>query len=66
MHSNKIQTFFGALAAGLMLSAGHATLADPVPAPPAAGGDIPADFKISTQADDYVKRDVMIPMRDGV
>ena len=30
------------------------------------GGDNPADFKIATGADDYVKRDVMIPMRDGV
>ncbi len=28
--------------------------------------DIPADFKISESAYDYVKRDVMIPMRDGV
>jgi hypothetical protein len=29
-------------------------------------GDIPTDFKTATAADDYVKRDVMIPMRDGV
>jgi putative CocE/NonD family hydrolase len=28
--------------------------------------DIPADFKVNESAYDYVKRDVMIPMRDGV
>src|SRR5262249_29958444 len=28
--------------------------------------DIPAKFIVPTAADDYVKRDVMIPMRDGV
>src|ERR1700737_614197 len=28
--------------------------------------DIPPHFDASTGADDYVKRDVMIPMRDGV
>ncbi len=39
----------------------------PVPAPAAtAGGDIPGDFKVVTDADDYIKRDAMIPMRDGV
>jgi uncharacterized protein len=65
MRSKKVQIFFGAIVAVLLLSAGPATFADPVPTPP-AGGDIPADFKISTDADDYIKRDVMIPMRDGV
>jgi hypothetical protein len=30
-----------------------------------AGGDIPAAFKPPTEARDYVKREVMIPMRDG-
>jgi putative CocE/NonD family hydrolase len=33
---------------------------------PPAGGDIPADFKPPTEPLDYVKRDAMIPMRDGV
>src|SRR5260221_8000029 len=47
----------------IFLQTGPAALADPVPP---AGGDIPADFKIVTEADDYIKRDVMIPMRDGV
>ena len=28
--------------------------------------DIPPDFDVPTAAYDYVKRDVMIPMRDGV
>jgi hypothetical protein len=30
-----------------------------------AGGDIPAAFKPPTEARDYVKREAMIPMRDG-
>jgi uncharacterized protein len=33
---------------------------------PPAGGDIPADFKPPTEPRDYVKREAMIPMRDGV
>jgi len=33
---------------------------------PQPGGDIPANFAYPTQASDYIKRDVMIPMRDGV
>jgi putative CocE/NonD family hydrolase len=40
-----------------------------VPAPAAdttPGGDIPAEFHKPADQDDYVKRDVMIPMRDGV
>ncbi len=63
MHSKQIQIFFAAMAA-LWLS-GPAAFANPTPVPP-AGGDIPADFKIPTGADDYLKREVMIPMRDGV
>ena len=35
-------------------------------APAPATGDIPATFAKSTEADDYIKRDVMIAMRDGV
>jgi|GEM_PF-2028734 len=34
--------------------------------PPAAGGDIPAQYSSSSLNSDYVKREVMIPMRDGV
>jgi putative CocE/NonD family hydrolase len=34
-------------------------------APAAAGGDIPAKFKLVDTANDYIKREVMIPMRDG-
>jgi len=30
------------------------------------GGDVPAKFTPPTDANDYVKREVMIPMRDGV
>src|SRR6202042_3120172 len=66
MHSKKIQILLGAMAAAWLLSIGPTGLANPVPTPPPAAGDIPADFKVSTEADDYVKREVMIPMRDGV
>src|ERR1700723_2779207 len=66
MHSKKIQILLGAMAAAWLLSIGPTGLANPVPTPPPAAGDIPADFKVSTAADDYIKRDVMIPMRDGV
>jgi putative CocE/NonD family hydrolase len=34
-------------------------------APAAASGDIPAKFKLVNTANDYIKREVMIPMRDG-
>jgi uncharacterized protein len=44
----------------------NAVQTNPVPAATPAGGDIPAAFKVASEADDYVKRDVMIPMRDGV
>ena len=37
-----------------------------VPAIPQQGGDIPAAFRAPTGDYDYVKREVMIPMRDGV
>src|SRR5260370_664755 len=57
------QASIAAVAIILLQTGGPAALADPVPP---AGGDIPADFKIVTEADDYIKRDVMIPMRDGV
>ncbi|MDB6097345.1 MAG: glutaryl-7-ACA acylase, partial [Gammaproteobacteria bacterium] len=60
-----------AAAATLMLAGAWAAPAKPAPAkpstePPSSGGDIPADFPVITQANDYVKRDVMISMRDGV
>ena len=51
-------SFAFALAAALAAAPGLA-------APP-AGGDVPADFAYPTDAADYVKRTVMIPMRDGV
>ncbi|MBL8268653.1 MAG: CocE/NonD family hydrolase, partial [Steroidobacter sp.] len=38
----------------------------PSPAPASGGGDIPADFKPPIDARNYVKREAMIPMRDGV
>src|SRR5882724_12702910 len=33
---------------------------------PHSGGDIPASFEVPTTGYDYAKREVMIPMRDGV
>src|SRR5258708_32221301 len=60
---------FAAVASTALLLSGAAIKAEQVlpPAAPApTGGDIPANFKIDTEADDYIKRDVMIPMRDGV
>ena len=74
MHLKLVQNVFaqmilGAIAAVSLPGLGSASLANPanpVPTPPRAAGDIPADFKIVTAADDYIKRDVMIPMRDGV
>ena len=74
MHLKLVQNVFaqmilGAIAAVSLLGPGSASFANPanpVPTPPPAAGDIPADFKIVTAADDYIKRDVMIPMRDGV
>src|SRR5580698_8848917 len=38
----------------------------PFPAAPQQSGDIPKTFTVPTAAYDYVKREVMIPMRDGV
>ena len=60
-----------AMLAALFASVGVSALrAEPMPTPPAkpaaASGDIPAEFLAVTAPDDFVKRDVMIPMRDGV
>ena len=38
----------------------------PAPKYPAFPSETPTDFKPVTDSFDYVKRDVMIPMRDGV
>src|SRR5258707_11225968 len=66
---NATRMAFAAVASTALLLSGAAIKAEQVlpPAAPApTGGDIPANFKIDTEADDYIKRDVMIPMRDGV
>jgi putative CocE/NonD family hydrolase len=70
MNFRQIRAFVAVLTAtASLLIGGLGVLANPVPSqppqPPPAGGDIPANFKMATEADDYVKRDVMIPMRDG-
>jgi len=66
MNFRKIRAFAAVLTATASVMVGSAGLANPVPVPPATGGDIPANFNIATEADDYIKRDVMIPMRDSV
>ena len=43
-----------------------AALAPPVPGAPPQAGDIPRTFAFPTGAYDYVRREAMIPMRDGV
>lgn len=58
-------TFSPALAAAIALIAvSAAPLVAGQPAPGAVG-DIPAKFSPPTVANDYVKREVMVPMRDG-
>jgi uncharacterized protein len=53
---------FGLIAAaGLVLTQAAGAAATPPMKP-----DIPADFTVPDQGFDYVKREVMIPMRDGV
>jgi uncharacterized protein len=55
----------GLIAAACLLAAGQATAAAPKAAP-VPGGDIPAKFVQPTAGWDYVRREVEIPMRDGV
>jgi putative CocE/NonD family hydrolase len=52
-----------ALILALCLSASLASAEPPVTSLPS---DTPADFKPNTDSFDYIKREVMIPMRDGV
>ena len=51
----------------LLLLAGAALAFSPLAAQqaPAPAGDVPADFAYPTDARDYVRREVMVPMRDG-
>jgi putative CocE/NonD family hydrolase len=53
---------FGLIAAAGFAMAGTAAAAPTPPMKP----DIPADFAVPSEGFDYVKREVMIPMRDGV
>jgi putative CocE/NonD family hydrolase len=52
-------------AAGSIAPECRAASSDPAAAPP-AGGDIPDKFQVVKTLDDFEKREVMIPMRDGV
>ena len=53
-------SILAAIGAALLSICVPATAADPTPT-----GDIPAEFHTPTDQDDYLKRDVMIAMRDG-
>ncbi|MGH6909428.1 MAG: CocE/NonD family hydrolase [Phenylobacterium sp.] len=55
----------GGLAAFSLTLSAAAQAPAPKPATPASTGDIPAEFNPPTPAD-YTRKDVMIPMRDGV
>ena len=57
----------GIVTCNIAFTAGGARAASPPPNPrDALTSDIPADFKLNESGYDYVKREVMIPMRDGV
>src|SRR4051812_45212152 len=49
--------------AGLLLCPAHSRAAEPAPALPS---DTPEKFKPATNSFDYVKREEMVPMRDGI
>jgi predicted acyl esterase len=53
-------SILAAIGAALLSICAPATAAEPTPT-----GDIPAEFRTATDQDDYLKRDVMIAMRDG-
>jgi putative CocE/NonD family hydrolase len=56
-----------ALLASTLLSSVAIAQTTPAPAPVAVpGGDVPAKFTPPIEDRDYIKREVMIPMRDGV
>jgi uncharacterized protein len=55
-----LRAFLGAVIAGAMVSVGLAAPVDTLPS------DIVADFKPPVDGSDYLLRQVMIPMRDGV
>ena len=50
----------------ILLTQAWAQTTPPAPKYPAYPSETPADFKPVTDSFDYTKRDVMIPMRDGV
>jgi putative CocE/NonD family hydrolase len=54
------------LALAMALAAASGAAASPDSPKDVLASDIPADFKVDESGYDYVKRDVMIPMRDGV
>ena len=68
-HRHAVIALFGAGLLSFLLASPHAaaqTAARPPVTPPALASDTPARLEPVTSAFDYVKRSVMIPMRDGV
>jgi len=63
-----MKTLFPAFAGALLLAVAAAAQSTPPPPPkyPDLPSEIPAKFVARTDSFDYTKRDVMIPMRDGV
>jgi putative CocE/NonD family hydrolase len=62
-----MNTLFAPLSAALLLAASAAAqTAPPAPKYPDLPSEIPAKFVAHTDSFAYIKRDVMIPMRDGV
>jgi putative CocE/NonD family hydrolase len=61
-----MKTLFAALVAVVGMLGASLAQTPPKPRYPALPSETPADFKAVTDSFDYVRRDVMIPMRDGV
>jgi putative CocE/NonD family hydrolase len=61
-----MKTLFTALVAVAGMLGASLAQTPPKPRYPALPSETPADFKAVTDSFDYVRRDVMIPMRDGV
>ncbi|WP_423140911.1 CocE/NonD family hydrolase [Parablastomonas sp. CN1-191] len=53
-------------AATALSAAAQSASVQTVPGPVIKGGDIPAKYTPPTDANDYIVREVMVPMRDGV
>src|SRR6266542_4950946 len=61
-----LSLLMAASALGALLFVQPSAAQTPKPAKPVFPSEMPAKFQRSTDGFDYVRRDVMIPMRDGV